>query len=184
MAAVMQQKLAVAPRPCSQSGGDSARVSNTAGTNPLKLGQRFAIDQCRRELLELLLAPQANRAAYRLALRIKKIQLGDAIDVIPIHEVLPAWIIDIHHHDVEPVGLGLFKLQHRWCHLTADLTPVGVKLHNCWASVAEGHLRFKRSAGKLVKGRTCLQTSARKGEPDGQTHSGDYKDGTLHWTQR
>ena len=184
MAAVMQQKLAVATRPCSQSGGDSARASITAGTNPLKLGQGFAVDQRRRELLELLLASQAYRAAHRLALRIEKIQLGDAVDVIPVHEVLPARIVDIHHHHVESVGLGLFKLQHRRRHFTTDLTPVGVKLHDCRATVAEGHIRFKRSPGKLVQGRTALQTSASQGEPDGQSHSGDHKNGTLNWTQR
>ena len=45
MTAVIQQKLAVAAWPCSQSGGDSVSGSKTAGANPLKLRQRFAIDQ-------------------------------------------------------------------------------------------------------------------------------------------
>ena len=85
MTAVIQQKLAVAAWPRSRTGGNCAGGTNTAGANPLKLRQRFAIYQGSRELSELLFATQAHRTTHRLALRIEQIQLGDAVDVITIH---------------------------------------------------------------------------------------------------
>ena len=108
-----------------------------------------------------------------MALGIEQIQLGDAVDVVAIHQVLPAWIVDIHHHDIQPVGLSLLKLQHCRCHFTAHLAPIGIELDDGWPAIAEGHLRFKGPPGELIQGRTALQTTASQGESNRQRYCSD-----------
>ena len=87
-------------------------------------------------------------------------------EVINLENLVPH--VNVDQNDVEIGAVALFNLQHRWSHLPADLTPVGIELEDCGPTVAECHFWRQRASGELIKWRFDGTAVAHQEEADRQ----------------
>ena len=97
--------------------------------------QRLIFKQCCSEQLEFLSAAQAEGSPLGFPLSVEQVQLGNAVDVLAINQILPTGVVDVDKNNIESIARLLLQSQHRRCHLSADLAPIGVELDQRWASV-------------------------------------------------